>query len=190
MPNDFVRLGLDTAFRPRIPKEESIVAHHPQSKRLHRDGRLTMADIPLCWRAYAALQSNLSCRASVDATSWGMEQGLNHLLEGENLAADAVKVDRVVASAARRDRYARSLLAKHIVIGNEVHSNVGQIEARSSLALLQRRMPTEKLRLLVERANGSDLAHLAASHRIAPGALRTRIARARQLARGIAASAA
>jgi len=68
MPNDFDRLGPDTAFRPRIPKQESIVARHPQSKRLHRDGRLTMADIPLPWRAYAAHQSNLNARASVDAT--------------------------------------------------------------------------------------------------------------------------
>ncbi len=145
-----------------------------------------MAEIPLPWRAYAAHQSNLNSRTSVDAASWGMEEGLNYLLESDSLGADATVVDRIVANAARRDRYARSLLAKHIIIRTEVHDGAGQIEARSSLALLQRQMPTGKLDLLVELATGIEPAHLAASHRLALGALRTRVARARQVARAIA----
>src|SRR5262249_25007012 len=148
VPNAFDRLGSDTAFRPRIPKKESTVAHRPQSvKRLHREGRLALADIPLSWRAYAAHQSNLDNRTSVDAISWGMEEGLNYLLEGENLRADAVEVDRIIANAAHRNRYARSLLAMHIIIRSEVHDAAGQIEARSSLAVLRRLMPTDKLDL-------------------------------------------
>jgi hypothetical protein len=146
-----------------------------------------MADIPLSWRAYAAHQSNLNNRTSVDAISWGMEEGLNYLLEGENLCADGVEVDRIIANAARRNRYARSLLAKHIIIRSEVHDAAGQIEARSSLVVLIRLMPTDKLGLLVELAAGTEPAHLAAQHHIAIGVLRTRIARARQVARDIAA---
>ncbi|RWF24035.1 MAG: hypothetical protein EOS64_09205 [Mesorhizobium sp.] len=187
MPNDFDRLGPDIAFRPRIPKKESIVALNPQSKRLHRDGRLTMADIPLPWRAYAAHQSDLDSRTSVNATSWGVEEGLNYLLEGENLGSHALDVDRIIANAARRDRYARSLLAKHIIIHNEVDDSSGQIEARSSLALLQRQMPTTKLALLIELAKGTKPADLAEGHRVDVGTLRTRVARARQVARAMAA---
>ena len=146
-----------------------------------------MADIPLPWRAYAAHQSNLNNRMSVDATSWGMEQGLNYLLEGGNLTADAVDLDRVIASAARRDRYARSLLAKHIIIRADFHDGAGQSEAKSSLALLERKMPTDKLGLLVELATGAEPSQLARQHRVTSGALRTRVARARQAARDIVA---
>jgi hypothetical protein len=145
-----------------------------------------MADIPLSWRAYAAHQSSLNTRKSVDATSWGMEERLKYLLEGDNLSADRSDGDRLVANAARRDRYARFLLAKHIIIRNEVHDGVGQIEARSSLALLERQMVADKLDLLVELASGIELVHLAAKRRIAVGALRTRITRARQAARDMA----
>src|SRR5215831_14804686 len=116
-----------------------------------------------------------------------MEEGLNYLLEGENLRADAVEVDRIIANAARRNRYARSLLAMHIIIRSEVHDAAGQIEARSSLAVLRRLMPTDKLDLLLELAAGTNPAHLAAQRHIATGVLRTRIARARQVARNLAA---
>lgn len=145
-----------------------------------------MADIPLQWRAYAAHQSKLNSRTSVDATSHGMEAGLNYLLEGGSLCADAVAIERVIASAARRDRYARSLLAKHMIIRTEVQDPVGQIEARSSLALLRRQMPTYQLDLLVDLAMGTEPAHLANSRRLSNGAMRTRVARARRAARAIA----
>jgi hypothetical protein len=48
-------------------------------------------------------------------------------------------------------------------------------------------MPTDKLDLLVELASGEELGHVAAKRRIAVGAMRTRVARARQIARGMVA---
>ena len=146
-----------------------------------------MADIPLAWRDYAARQSDLKSRSSIDAFSWGMEEGLNFSLEGGNLDADPGDVDRVVASAARRNRYARSLLAKHVRIGEEVHDPTSYLEARSSVSALQRSMPSDGLSLLVDLAAGAEYSDLAAQHRISAGALRTRAARARQRAREIAA---
>lgn len=121
------------------------------------------------------------------ALLWGMEEGLNRLLDGEALLAEGVHVDRIVANAARRDRYGRSLLAKNIIVRTGIHDGAGQIEARSTLALLQRLMPTDKLDLLVELASGIDPAQIAAKRRIVAGAVRTRAVRARQLAREIAA---
>ncbi|MET4524057.1 hypothetical protein [Bradyrhizobium sp. JR18.2] len=146
-----------------------------------------MADIPLPWQTYAALQSNLDTRTSVDALSWGMEEGLNRLLDGEASLSQAGHVDRIVANAVRRDRYGRSLLAKHIIIRNEVYDGPRQTEARSSLALLQHRMAADKLDLLVELASGIEPKHVAERRGIAVGALRTRVARAREVARDMAA---
>lgn len=146
-----------------------------------------MADVPLPWQTYAALQSNLDTRTPVDALSWGMEEGLNRLVDGEVLLSEAGHVDRVVANAARRDRYGRSLLAKHIIIRNEVYDGPSQTEARSSLTLLQHRMAADKLDLLVELASGIEPKDVAERRGIAVGALRTRIARAREVARDMAA---
>ena len=145
-----------------------------------------MADIPLSWQAYAALQYDLDTRTSADAFAWGMEEGLNRLLDGEAFS-QAGQVDNIVANAARRDRYGRALLAKYIIIGNEVHDGSGQTEARSSLAVLQRRMAADKLDLLVELASGIEPKHVAARRSVAVSTLRTRIARAREIARDIAA---
>ncbi|RBP09673.1 hypothetical protein DFR50_12117 [Roseiarcus fermentans] len=145
-----------------------------------------MAEIPLSWRAYAAHQSNLNSRMSVDATSWGVEAGLNHLLEGGNLDTPPDDVDRVVASAARRSRYSKSLLAKYIIVGDEVRDDSSYLEARSSLAALRRSIPSASLDLLVDLAAGFEFLDLAAKHGATTGALRTRAARARQTARAIA----
>lgn len=146
-----------------------------------------MAEIPLSWRAYAAHQSNLNSRTSVDATSWGVEAGLNHLLEGGKLDTPPTDVDRVVASAARRSRYSKSLLAKYVIVGEEIRDDSSHLEARSSLAALRRSIPSASLGLLVDLAAGFEFSELVVKHGASAGALRTRAARARQSAREIAA---
>lgn len=146
-----------------------------------------MAEIPLPWRTYAAHQSNLSNRTRVDDRSWGLEEGLNYLLQNDNISADVTDVERVISSAARRDRYDRGLLAKHIIIDDEVHEISGQIEARSSLSAVKRQTPSAKFRILLGLAAGVEPTQLAARLKITPGTLRTRATRARQIARDIAA---
>lgn len=146
-----------------------------------------MAEIPPLWRGYAARQSELNMRTSVDATSWGIEAGMNFLLEGDRLTSDATQVDRVANNAARRNRYSKALLAKHIIVGTLVHDDAGYIEAKSSLDFLKQQMPSDRLGLLAELAEGADLTELAARHQVAAGALRTRACRAREAARRIAA---
>jgi DNA-directed RNA polymerase specialized sigma24 family protein len=116
-----------------------------------------------------------------------MEDGLNYLLQNEGQREDGAALDRVVASAARRNRYNRALLAKYIIVRTEVQDDAGRIEARSSLALLQRLMPPEKFDLLVELASGTEPERVAAKRGIPVGAMRTRAARARQVARDLAA---
>jgi hypothetical protein len=146
-----------------------------------------MADVPLEWRTYAALQSELKTRKTADAFSWGMEEGLNRLLDGKALVSQASDVDRLVANAARRDRYGRSLLAKHIIIRKEAYDGLSQTEARSELALLQRQMASDKLNLLIDLASGIEPKQVAEKRGLAMGTLRTRVARAREVARTMAA---
>lgn len=145
-----------------------------------------MAEIPLLWRTYAAQQSNLSNRTCVDPISWGIEDGLNHLLVAENVGDESANIDRIVASGARRHRYARSLLAKYIIVRTEVHDDTNRLEARSHLAALKREMPVDKFGMLIELAAGSAPSHLAEKHEVPPTTLRTRISRSRELARRLA----
>lgn len=132
-----------------------------------------MADIPQEWRAYASKQAELDRRSSVDAQAWGLEAGLAGLLDGSSLPAT---VDRTIANAARRSRYARSLCAKHLRINVSI-DGVAELEARSALAAIERRMPAGQIMLINAAINGRRLT----------GAERTGLSRARAIARRLAA---
>lgn len=132
-----------------------------------------MADVPQEWRAYASKQSDLDRRSSVDAQSWGLEVGLDGLLDG---SATPDTVDRTIASAARRSRYAQALLAKHMRI-NVSLDGLAHLEARSALAAIERRMPAAQVALLKTAFHGRGML----------GAERTRLSRARGTARRLAA---
>lgn len=132
-----------------------------------------MADIPQEWRAYASKQAELDRRSSVDAMTWGLEAGLDGLLDGSS-APDTV--DRIVATAARRSRYARVLLAKHMRI-NVSLDGVAHLEARSALATIERRMSASQIRFLMAAVRGRGML----------GAERTGLSRARAVARRLAA---
>jgi hypothetical protein len=78
-------------------------------------------------------------------------------------------------------------LAKYVIVGEEIRDDSSYVEARSSLAALQRFMPSGSLGLLVDLAAGFEFYDLAVKHRTSAGALRTRAGRARQSAHEIAA---
>ena len=132
-----------------------------------------MADIPQEWRAYASKQFELGRRSSVDSTMWGLEAGLDELLNGSS-APDTV--DRTIANAARRSRYAQGLLAKYLRI-NVSMDGVAHLEARSALGTIERRMPASQLALLKAALRGRSML----------GTERTSLSRARATARRLAA---
>jgi hypothetical protein len=144
-----------------------------------------MAGLPHLWDAYASCQAKLSKRNSVDDFSWGLEEGLNQLLEAEG-RANALRgeaVDRTVASAARRARYARSLIVKYLMPASAYAEDaVARVEARSELEFLQNRMREPDLRLLIAVASGEERAKLAEIQGVSDVALRARIVRARAAA--------
>lgn len=163
----------DTAFRSRIPARKGIAAQTRSQQRLHRDGGMGMADIPQEWRAYASKQAELDRRSSVDPKAWGLEAGLDGLLDGSS-APDTV--DRTIASTARRSRYAQALLARHMRINVNI-DGVAHLEARSALATIEQRMSTAHVMLLREAIKGRRMM----------GADRTNLSRARAAARHLAA---
>ena len=132
-----------------------------------------MADIPQEWRAYASKQAELDHRSSVDPKAWGLEAGLNGLVDGSS-APDTV--DRTIASAARRSRNAQALLAKNMRI-NVSTDGVAHLEARSALAVIERHLPASQLALVKSALWGRSML----------GAERTGLSRARATARRLAA---
>lgn len=132
-----------------------------------------MADIPQVWRAYASKQAELDRRSSVDPKTWGLEAGLDGLLDGSSTSET---VERTVASAARRSRYAQALLAKHMRI-NLSMDGVAHLEVRSALATIEMRLPAAQVTLLKTAIKGRRMV----------GADRTGLSRARAAARRLAA---
>lgn len=132
-----------------------------------------MADIPQEWRAYASKQAELDRRSSVDPKTWGLEAGLDGLLDGSSSPGT---VDRTIASAARRSRYAQALLAKHMRVDISM-DGVTHLETRSALATIGRCLPAAQVRLLKAAIRGRRMM----------GADRTSLSRARAMARRLAA---
>jgi hypothetical protein len=132
-----------------------------------------MAYIPQEWRAYASKQAELDSCSSANATAWGIEAGLTALLDS---AATPDTVDRIAENAARRDRYARGLLAKYVRIGSGF-DGLAYLESRSALAAIAGQLPPPQVALLAASLNGSRMS----------GTDRTRLSRARSAARRLAA---
>lgn len=142
-----------------------------------------MAVLPHPWNAYALHQSKLADRSALDDTAWGLEQSLTRFLDAGNGGHD---LDRISASAARRNRYGRALLSKHAsAIGGNQPDPIGQLQARSEINALTSGLPSSDVQLLYLIGAGWSSGELAADQGVAPAAIRTRLCRARVTARDL-----
>lgn len=132
-----------------------------------------MVDIPQEWRAYASKQAELLHRSDVDPKAWGLEAGLDGLLDGSSTPNT---VDRTIASVSRRSRYAQALLAKHMRIDVSV-DGVANLESRSDLHAIELNLPAAQISLLKAAIKGQRMS----------GAERTSLSRARAVARRLIA---
>lgn len=145
-----------------------------------------MAELPHPWDVYAFHQKALSNCRIADDTAWGLETCLNRLLDHDDtsMAPSGDDLDRIITSAARRSRYGRALVAKYVT--NETVGTidvVAHVEAVSDLRAIAKQLPAPSFQLLAALARGDGQAEIAIDLRIAPDALRARIARARAGAR-------
>jgi hypothetical protein len=184
------RLDLDIAYQAGIPRLESTVAYKPAVKATAQTWEMKMMKLPHPWDLYALQQDQLKACTRADDTAWGLEAGLTFLLAQDDVfsVANTEALTRKISNAVRRSRYARALLAKYMVKpAMGVLDDQPRLEARDALNTLEQKMPRESLALLFEIAKGATSHEIAADQGIDVGALRTRIARARNVARRLAA---
>ncbi len=143
-----------------------------------------MKAIPHQWRAYFACQAELDQRGDSTSTTWGVEAGLNHLLDQ---VAEPTNAARVIAAGARRSRYAQALLAKFVTFDSYRIDGVAAMEARSSLRKINEGLPAAMVGMLRNAAFGEDPDSMAAKLGISVPAFQTRLSRARAAARKLAA---
>lgn len=132
-----------------------------------------MAELPLLWDAYASAQAQLSTRTTVSDRSWGLEAALNRLVI--DMPPDPAQLATVQASATRRARYSRALIARNAAaLSGEAPSVDAQIEARSDLIFLGRHL---------SRSDMASLLAVGLGHSDTTDAARQRLTRARRRAR-------
>jgi hypothetical protein len=141
-----------------------------------------MADLPHPWDMYAQIQSKLSSLDTVNSSSWGLEAGLNHLcgLSGDS-DANVSSTRKKMASASRRERHRRNLIAKNAEPDSV--RIVATIEAANELDLIAKKMKPADFELLIGIANGDSYSVLSLRLGVRPDALRTRVSRLRSMAR-------
>lgn len=132
-----------------------------------------MAELPHPWNAYASAQAQLSNRTAVGDRSWGLEAALNRLVV--DTPPDPAQLATAQASAERRSRYGRALLARNAnALNGEAQSVEAQMEARSDLTLLGRHLSAPDMASLLAVGLG---------HGTVTEAARQRLSRARRRAR-------
>lgn len=140
-----------------------------------------MAGLPHPWDEYESHQRKLSDRSSADDTAWGLEAGLNRIVEAPNRAPRGADLQRVIDSAARRNRYARDLL--NVVAETEEAAAERLLDFRSELDALARGVTARDLQVLLASVFEGDGAAAAAASGLSQQNFRKAVSRAR--ARGM-----
>jgi hypothetical protein len=136
-----------------------------------------MAELPHPWSAYLRLQTQLKDNTCIDDRNWGLEAGLNSIV---NTAKAALPVSdegitRAIASEARRERHRAHLRRKHLAQSAETLDARRMLEARSNLRAIQSLVTVPDWDLLFALGEGHEYQELGA-----PGSLRIRALRLRQ----------
>jgi DNA-directed RNA polymerase specialized sigma24 family protein len=137
-----------------------------------------MSELPRSWSTYARLQQKLTRKYRVDSEAWGLEAGLNSLVDREALPDE--DVERLVRSASRRTRYQNRLRRIYLVPNNPIGNGEDALDAIRKLRFLIRRIGVGDRAILVGVGEGYTYKELAAATGVSPGALRARVLRLRR----------
>lgn len=145
-----------------------------------------MVEVPHDWQAYARLQQQLAKSNTVDSWTWGLEAGLDYLLQP---SIEPTKVDAVVSSAARKHRHrVASLRRVHADISHAIlqDSRAGEenptlrvIEIQQMGTVIADHVREGDWRVLTALTAGEDYAVIAGREHTSSGALRVRVSRLR-----------
>ncbi|MGR4863765.1 hypothetical protein [Caulobacter sp. LARHSG274] len=133
-----------------------------------------MTELPHPWDAYASAQAQLSTRTAIGDRSWGLEAALNRLVV--SMPSDPAPFATVQASAERRARYSRALIARNVAaLNSEAPSATTQMEARSDLIFLGRHLSAPDMASLLAVGLGNSASTEAARQRVARARRRARM---------------
>ena len=127
--------------------------------------------------AYLRLQSQLDNNTCVDDKNWGLEAGLNAILNGMAAGPPVSSEDitRAIASEARRERHRAHLRRKHLVQSEAGLDPRQMVGARSNLSAIRSLVSAPEWDLLIALGKGYEYQELGK-----PGRLRVRVSRLRQ----------
>jgi len=142
------------------------------------------------WAAYLRVQKIIARRPSIDDYSYGLEMGLNHLIELQsnvtNLPFDAnAEASRAIASGRRTSNRRRHLDAKiELQIKDNLRLSIDAtaeeaFDARQRLSRIFSQSGKTETVILYTTAIGHDSAAIAAHLKMKPATLRKRLDRLR-----------
>ncbi len=144
---------------------------------------MNMNELDSFWRTYARLQMQSRRYSRVDATAWGLEAGLDHLLAsyGNDNQNRESAADRAAELGRARERY-RAKLRDRYCDAHEVSGPAALLDNRARLRrVLSRAVPGDR-RILLAVGFGHDSETIARLVSKTPEAVRQRIARLRSRA--------
>ena len=144
-----------------------------------------MSDSDYAWLRYADLQQRSEKIQKLNDYAWGIESGLNYLLNGietgtvpANSAGIDAALNRAIASGARLRR-SHSLALKKWVLPAESMSTNAAAEANIELARIGSAVKEADEKILFDAGFGYTDREIANRHASTPGAIRVRLSRLR-----------
>jgi hypothetical protein len=142
-------------------------------------------DLPYPWNAYLKLQVELRDSQYVNRRGWGLEAGLDRLLQTPTEPLSSEDVERVVSSAARKDLDRERLRRKWLSTKGEPSEGGAEredaaFEARRRLRLVKTHVSPGDWEFLKAVAAGYRYEQIARTARTPAGALRVRACRLRR----------
>jgi DNA-directed RNA polymerase specialized sigma24 family protein len=134
------------------------------------------------WGVYVRLQQKLARRRQVDDYTWGLEAGLNRMLDG---SASPENVERAVGSESRKERH-RATLHRANTTDHDgiVDADLSAaVDARDALGHIRRSVGSGDWILLRALGEGFDYKDIAGVLKVGPGTLRSRALRLRRALR-------
>lgn len=138
-----------------------------------------MENLPHPWGAYARLQTALDERSRVDDQSWGLEAGLDRLLESDVQPPTEAEIARAVRSENRGERHRARLRRVHLAVEGTVSDAEAVVAARQALRITQAQVDEDDWVLLRAIGEGYEYGEIAVDQDISAGHLRVRVLRLR-----------
>jgi DNA-directed RNA polymerase specialized sigma24 family protein len=133
-----------------------------------------MNEIDPLWADYLCLQARSRRRSRLDATGWGLEAGLNHLLEGQATGGAAAAVERGKARELHRAR-----LRFRYIDADQVDDPTTRLDDRDRLRRVIASVEGDDRVVLLATGLGHDSANVALLVSGKPSAVRQRVTRLR-----------